>query len=229
MTAPDKTVPEQWREGHQWHATQAAQRVEVARRCLRLIRSVVSLDTVSDFGCGIGGWLAAAKEMGAGQITGFEGDWIATSPVLIPREAIKVVDLATTILDLRKQFTLAMTIEVAEHLPEAAAEGFITTLTSASDHIVFSAAIPGQGGSGHVNEQPLIYWVRKFWNRGYVPLDPIRPYIARDRTIFPWLRQNVVMFAHYDAAIRDPNLMRFARPLGDFSLEYRHNRDLGSF
>ena len=113
-----------------------------------------------------------------------------------------------------------MSIEVAEHLPESAADGFCRTLASASDYLLFSAAIPGQGGVGHFNEQPLPYWVDKFWKLGFVPIEPIRPYIAEDRTIQPWLRQNLIMFIKYDALIRSDALLRFARPLCDFRLRY---------
>jgi hypothetical protein len=223
----EPSVAEQWRVGHKWHASQAEQRVEVAKRCLRLIKPLVSLESVVDFGCGIGAWLAAAKQLGAGTITGFEGEWVVSSPLVIPRDRIQIVDLAQQSVDLRKHATLAMTIEVAEHLPSEAADRFVRTLVCASDIVLFSAALPGQGGSGHINERPLMYWVRKFWAHGYVPLDPIRPYVARDSYIFPWIRQNIVMFANYDVAVRSPELMRFARPMGDFSLHYAQNRDLG--
>ena len=181
MTSPaEASLAEQWAKGHRWHASQAAQRIEVARKCLRLLRSFVSLEDVADFGCGIGAWLAAARALGAGRIAGFEGEWI-------------------------------------------------TALTNASDIVLFSAALPGQGGSGHLNEQPLPYWVRKFWRRGYIPLEPIRPYIARDASIFPWIRQNIVAFASYEMALRAPEVMRHARPPSAFSLHHHPGRDLGGF
>ncbi len=218
--ASTPSLADQWAKGHAWHASQAKQRIAVARRCLQLIQPIAALDDVADFGCGIGAWLAAAQELGARRITGFEGDWIAKSEVVVPREAIQVVDLAATVLDHAKRFSLAMTIEVAEHLPEQSADGFVRTLINASDYVLFSAAIPGQGGSGHINEQPLPYWVEKFWRRGYVPLEPIRPHISNEHHIFPWIRQNIVMFVSYDVIIRRPEVIRYARPLRDFSLRY---------
>ncbi|MGB7101492.1 MAG: hypothetical protein WBD95_22335, partial [Xanthobacteraceae bacterium] len=78
----------------------------------------------------------------------------------------------------------------------------------------------GQGGLGHVNEQPLEYWVKKFWTRGYVPLEVLRPFIGGDQTLYPWLLQNLVMFISYELLLRSEALRRFARPLRDFSLKY---------
>lgn len=49
-------------------------------------------------------------------------------------------------------------IEVGEHLPEALARTFVQYLCSCSDLVIFSAASPGQGGQGHINEQPKNYW-----------------------------------------------------------------------
>jgi len=227
--APELSLAEQWSKGHKWHASQAGLRVETAKKCLRLIQPFVSFENVADFGCGIGAWLAAAKALGAAEITGFEGEWVESSDVIISREDIKIVDLGAALLKFERKFTLAMTIEVAEHLPPKSADGFVSTLTNASDFILFSAAIPGQGGSGHVNEQPLPYWVQKFWRKGFIPLEPIRPYIARDESIFFWIRQNIVMFVNYDIVIRTPEALRFARPISDFSLSYDPARKLGTY
>jgi len=80
--------------------------------------------------------------------------------------------------------------------------------------------VAGQGGLGHINEQPLVYWVNKFWSHHYVPLEPLRPYISSDRNIYPWLRQNIVMFASYNTFVRSVNLQKVARPLSDFNLRY---------
>ena len=71
-----------------------------------------------------------------------------------------------------------------------------------------------------MNEQPLPYWVDKFWKLHYVPIEAVRPYIAEDKTVLPWLRRNMVMFVSYATLTRSPSLLRFARPLGDFRLAY---------
>ena len=67
----------------------------------------------------------------------------------------------------RKAFDLALSIEVAEHVPEMYAEAFVRYLSHASDLVLLTAAPPGQTGTGHVNEQPKLYWINKFLECGY--------------------------------------------------------------
>ncbi len=211
---------ETWAKGHQQHNAERATRISTAIKCLKLIRPLIEFESVVDFGSGIGAWLYAARNLGAKTILGIEGDWIANTDTVIEKEHILIQDLAAGQPKFAKEFDLAMTIEVAEHLPEKAANGFCASLASASDYILFSAAIPGQGGLGHVNEQPLPYWVARFWNLGYVPIEPIRPYIAKRPDIYPWLRTNLIMFVKYDMLIRSDRLLKFARPISDFELSY---------
>jgi SAM-dependent methyltransferase len=217
-----RTGFEMWVPGHHQHMADRDARLMNARKCLKFVQAIHPFRDVIDFGCGIGAWLQAAADLGATTVVGVEGEWIRDTPTLIEKELITVADLATAPPRYQKQFDLAITIEVAEHLPESAANGFCDSLVSASDCILFSAAIPGQGGVGHVNEQPLPYWVKKFWQHGYVPVEAIRPFIAPDRTVYLWLRQNLVMFVNYDLLIRSEPLLRHARPLMDFRLAYRH-------
>jgi len=205
---------------HAQRFAERQKRLDSALKCLKLVRELVAMESVVDFGCGIGAWLEAARQLGAKSILGLEAEWVRNSETIIPQEKIRITDLANEMLTFSKQFDLAITIEVAEHLPEEAAERFCRGLTSAAPCILFSAAIPGQGGVNHINEQPLPYWVAKFWRLAYVPLDPIRPFIGKDKSILPWLRQNLVMFVDYDYLLRSDTLIRYARPLGDFALRY---------
>jgi len=45
---------------------------------------------------------------------------------------------------------------------EKYADTFVNTLCRHADTILFSAAHVGQGGDGHINEQPIDYWIEKF-------------------------------------------------------------------
>ena len=64
-----------------------------------------------------------------------------------------------TAVDLRdsfaigRTFDLAISLEVAEHPPEEFAEPLVERLVTAAPFVLFSAAIPEQGGIHHVNEQ----------------------------------------------------------------------------
>ena len=181
-----------------------------------LVPAEISFHDIIDFGCGVGGWLSAAKDMGAKSILGIEGEYIRQAHTVIPQEFIETHDLTTYNFDWKKKFDVALTIEVAEHLPETSADRFCRTLVDASDFIVFSAARVGQTGIGHINEQPLGYWVSKFWSLGYVPLEVFRPYLAHDKNVYPWLRMNLIMLSNYAMFLRTPSLHKFARPLCDF-------------
>ncbi len=57
---------------------------------------------------------------------------------------------------------LAICMEVAEHIDAGAARWLVRLLCKFAPITVFTAAPPGQGGNGHVNEQPRDYWIEIF-------------------------------------------------------------------
>lgn len=95
-----------------------------------------------------------------------------------------------------KPFSIAQSLEVAEHLYAEYAENFVRTLTSLSDIILFSAAIPHQGGTHHVNEQPPAYWADIFKKYDYVCFDIVRPKVWENTKIAYWYRQNIMLYVH---------------------------------
>ena len=99
---------------------------------------------------------------------------------------------------LSKPFELAQSLEVAEHLDHIFAANFVKLLTSLADVVLFSAAIPYQGGVCHINEQPPAYWAELFAKQGYVCLDFLRPSIWGDESVLWWYRQNLLVFVHKD-------------------------------
>src|SRR5690606_11269946 len=107
---------------------------------------------------------------------------------------------------LDQRFDLAMSLEVAEHLPAAAADSFVSLLTSTADCVFFSAAIPGQGGVSHLNEQPHRYWAEKFARRGYLQLDPVRPRIWQNPDVYRFYSQNAFLFVRAEVVAADPRL-----------------------
>jgi SAM-dependent methyltransferase len=150
--------------------------------------------SVLDVGCGIGTWLAVAQSKGVNDVLGIEGKWLDRKLARIADNSIVDLDLEQP-FDLGRRFDLAISLEVAEHLSAQAAAGFIDSLVRHADVVLFSAAIPFQGGHHHVNEQFLDYWGRLFEARGYRPVDWLRSLIWGNNAILWWLRQNIVVFA----------------------------------
>jgi hypothetical protein len=110
-------------------------------------------------------------------------------------------------------YDLALCLEVAEHLPERAAAPLVTQLTKAAPIVLFSAAIPGQGGHGHVNEQPHKYWHRLFASHQFVTIDCIRPRVWQNPQVAYWYRQNVFVYASQAALDKYPALKaEYLRP-----------------
>ena len=101
----------------------------------------------------------------------------------------------TATFDLNKKFDLLISLEVAEHLPKESADIFVKSLTTHSDFILFSAAIPGQGGQYHVNEQWPNYWNEKFVDNGYEAFDILRSHFWNNENVFWWYKQNMVIYA----------------------------------
>ena len=157
------------------------------------IRSVV------DFGCGLGTWLRAFKEHGVDRILGLDGEWCNKELLFknIGKSEFLNVDLEKNVI-LSSSFDLVVCLEVAEHLSEKSADIFVHSLVSAGKIILFSAAFPGQGGMNHINEQKPLYWISRFEKYGYKVYDVIRPKIVDNGNIFPWYKQNMILFVHSD-------------------------------
>ena len=150
-------------------------------------------DSVVDFGCGVGTWLKVCNKKGAKKLLGFEGQWIEDLPKGIVSRCVAVKDLSKKIV-LDHEFDLAITLEVAEHIKELDAEIFVDNLANASNIVLFSAAIPGQGGVGHLNEQWPRYWVEKFEQRGFRLFDVLRPSLWENQMVKVWYKQNTLLF-----------------------------------
>ncbi len=156
-------------------------------------RDAAQLHSVIDIGCGRGVWLEEFSKRGVAQIKGRDGPWVLKANPLVTSDNFEATDLAQPFGESSK-FDLAMTLEVAEHLDEGRADGFVASLAGLSDTIMFSAAIAGQGGQHHVNEQPLSYWSAKFEAHGFRLIDAIRPLVWSNSDVCWWYRQNIVFF-----------------------------------
>jgi SAM-dependent methyltransferase len=164
-----------------------------ADEILPIILELLHPASIVDVGCGAGHWLASADELGVKDTLGVDGDWALETKLAIPREKFVAHDLGTP-LSLRRRFDLALSLEVAEHLPASHAQPFVKTLCEAADNVLFSAAIPGQGGRHHVNEQWPAYWADLFQECGYQCHDILRERIWNNPRVAWYYAQNILIF-----------------------------------
>lgn len=161
---------------------------------LKLIKNV-EIESVVDFGCGVGTWLKACKESGVKNVKGLDGKWVERKYLEISKEEFQEVDFENKI-KLNQKFSLAISLEVAEHITPENSDIFIQSIVKSSDIVLFSAAIPGQLGVNHYNEQWQSYWVEKFKKHDYIVVDAIRPVIWKDKSVPFWYRQNIFLYVN---------------------------------
>lgn len=169
------------------------------------ILGLVKPKSVIDVGCGVGTWLSVFVESGIKEYLGVEGSWVDREQLLIPESYLVAHNLEEP-LRLDKKFDLAMSLEVAEHLPNTAADQFIANLTQLAPVVLFSAAIPHQGGVHHVNEQWPNYWEKKFNAHGYIAVDCIRRKVWNDARVSFWYAQNMLLYVKQTELFRYPSL-----------------------
>jgi SAM-dependent methyltransferase len=129
-----------------------------------------------DLGCGDGRLLGAFRSSDARlEILGIDGSPAAVRRARTRGLPVEQHDLFSWRLRRRKQlesrlagFDVTVSLETAEHLPPWSST-YLTRILTQGRLAVFSAAIPGQGGTLHMNERPFEYWRRRFSAHGFEP------------------------------------------------------------
>jgi hypothetical protein len=184
-----------------------------ARKVLgKIVQFLPRIDSAVDLGCGVGTWLLTLKETyGVREVLGVEGEWLDRKLLLISESEFRAADLSHE-LRLGRKFDLAISLEVAEHIASEFAPVFVRSLVNASDFVLFSAAIPGQGGVNHYNEQWPGYWYELFYDEGYVAVDILRTTFWNDSDVGVQYRQNAILYVNEGrvADLRIPNASLFS-------------------
>lgn len=192
-----------------------------ARTIVPLLLRLVQPASVVDVGCGRGAWLRVFQEHGVSVVRGFDGGHIDRSKLLIDPDRFTAVDLAAH-LRLEGPYDLALCLEVVEHLPPKAGRLLVQALTAAAPLVLFSAAVPGQGGTSHINEQWPWYWDGLFLQHGFQRLDPIRRHVRQNQQVKWWYRQNLVLYANGLHVIDSPALQEEALLSASAPFEWVH-------
>lgn len=159
-----------------------------AEAVVPLVLERIPAKRVLDVGCGEGWWGHEFAQHGC-EVLGIDGDYV--NEPQIPFVAANIAQP----LPRCGEFDLTISLEVAEHLRPRRGRSFIADLCSTAPVVLFSAAIPGQGGAGHLNEQWPAYWVDLFAEHGYACSGALRWLIWNDDRVENWYRQNLIVAA----------------------------------
>jgi hypothetical protein len=167
--------------------------IRSAEVIIPIVAKHLPIASVLDVGCGAGAWLAVYRKLGIPHSMGVDGDYVDRAALLIPQEAFAARDVAHT-FDVGQRFSLVQCLEVGEHIDSHASRTLVANLVKHSDCVLFSAAIPGQGGENHVNEQTYEFWRGLFAEFSYVPFDFLRPLLRSASSVEPWYRHNTLLY-----------------------------------
>jgi SAM-dependent methyltransferase len=170
-----------------YDAIRAGCRASAAAVVPVVLDRVGPVGSVLDVGCGEGWWAQAFHDAG-----------VDSGDVAVPAPDVKLVrqDLTVPIVDPRQleRFDLAVCLEVAEHLPAERAESLVADLCQLAPVVLFSAAMPRQGGTGHINCRPPGYWADLFAARGFTADGSLRWAVWDHPDVEPWYKSNLLLF-----------------------------------
>ena len=167
--------------------------VKSARVVVPYLVNMIQPLTVIDIGCGAGAWTREFQQHNC-FAWGVDGEW--ARPHLLFDDAYFIpADLSYELYIMQLDTCdMVLCLEVAEHLPKRRAKSLVEDLCSLSNTVVFGAAVPGQGGHGHINEQPHEYWIDLFDALGYEAdncMQAVLPFFA---DVAWWYQQNIFIF-----------------------------------
>ncbi|HJZ58105.1 MAG TPA: class I SAM-dependent methyltransferase [Gemmataceae bacterium] len=194
-----------------------------ARAIVPLVLRLVPARSVIDVGCGEGTWLSVFAEHGVADVHGVDGDYVDRDRLEIPQDRFRAHDL-TRPLHVDRTFDLAVSLEVAEHLPEDAADAFVASLARLAPVVLFSSAVPYQGGNNHKNEQWPAYWAERFAAQSYSPVDCIRRRVWANLDVEWWYAQNTFLYVERERLEDDLALSREYEVAGPHALPLVHPR-----
>ncbi|MBI4825070.1 MAG: class I SAM-dependent methyltransferase [Nitrospirae bacterium] len=215
-----------------FYSTHSDGSVRSAEAILPLLYKFYQPLSVIDIGCGNGSWLKAAGALGSNKLKGMDGCWIDRDALVSNGIDFTPVDFENKI-DIRERYDLCISVEVAEHISEDNAKRFISTLCNASDVVLFSSAIKGQGGTNHINEQWQSYWAGLFGSEGYKCFDIFRSTLWDNEAVEWWYRQNIFLFMKPGTGLIDMTRFKIsALPITDivhpqnYAKKIKNNQDL---
>lgn len=131
-----------------------------AQRLAEYIKEKINPSTVIDIGCGPGIYVDSLRNLG------LDAQGIDTDKRVHGRPHLRcqsMFDLDDT------KYDLVICMEVAEHIDEKFENQIVEKVSAAvGKTLIWTAALPGQGGTGHINCRPKEYWAEKLAGQGLV-------------------------------------------------------------
>lgn len=159
-----------------------------------MLAEILEPRSVVDVGCGEGWWANAFAEQGC-EVLGIDDAAKPPAGSALTAETWMQHDLTKPLPFTVGRYDVAVCLEVGEHLPARYADQLVDDLTRIAPTVIWSAAIPGQGGHHHVNEQWPEYWTSRFQTRGMAYSPVPRAWIWDDPRVEPWYKQNLIIFS----------------------------------
>jgi len=203
---------------------QQAESKSSAREIVPFVCELIRPRSVIDVGCGVGTWLSVFKECGVENFMGVDGDYVDRRMLQVEAERFQAKDLKQP-LHINDHYDLVVSLEVAEHLPVECAATFIESLTNLGPVVLFSAAVPYQGGTDHINEQWPEYWNELFSAQGYKVIDCIRKKFWNNDRVRWWYAQNIFLFIEQNHLENYPRLQREAECVEQSALSHIHPKN----
>ena len=158
--------------------------------------------SVLDVGCGTGLMLAKFKDLGISRHLGLEYSEAGLDYCRMRGINVRKFDLESEDSVCNERFDLTISMEVAEHLPERAADAYVHLLANSANVVVMTAAVPGQGGTDHVNEQPKSYWIEKFrcnrFSQDNITEERLAIEWRESGKVSNWYHENLLIFKKSD-------------------------------
>lgn len=191
-----------------------------AKEILSILLKQIEPVKILDVGCGVGTWLKVLMENGIKEVVGIDGEWVLNQEMQIPKENFIAQDFYKKI-EIEDKYDLILCLELLEHLPDELGRKIIKEMTKKSPLILFSAAVPGQTGALHINEQWQSYWAGLFRKEGFFPFDIIRSVVWNNPKVEYWYAQNTLLYmnkAQYkkfekNISMTPPKILNLVHPM----------------
>jgi 2-polyprenyl-3-methyl-5-hydroxy-6-metoxy-1,4-benzoquinol methylase len=159
-----------------------------------IIVSFFDFQNIFDIGCGCALYIEEFHRLGK-EVLGCDGSLEA---VKLASEDFTVFQYdVTKPLWLNRTFDLILCIEVAEHIHRKSSLQLIDNCTNSGNRVIFTAAPPGQGGVGHINERPREFWIKLFERNGFFYEKKLSAEVRKmmkQHNVVEWITNNLMSF-----------------------------------